>query len=336
MTTSTLSKLDIEKFRKVWALAEGGATEGERTAAHARATAMAARSGMTLTEALSKMDADSMAADPNAAFREARRRNQAAKSARYAGRRADLLKRFGDMKAVFDPRPIETALFVAATPFAIRMEYEDYCGTKRWYSSVLGGAMGFMDRRKVNEACKDAIRNAWPIPDTLSALLAEARLWDDIWRDRQAFVAEIDDHEYEMHAEGDCRRDMIEHELNTRPVTCWDDMRARFDWKRFEWERQWLDPTEESEDGTIPTLRRDFDILRRMYETPAQNGQGDGMAPITPTRHRTNADKRRDVLSMLEAEPNLSDREIGRRCGVSPQTVGNLRRGRSRSRERAA
>ncbi|WP_394077672.1 KilA-N domain-containing protein [Xanthobacter albus] len=36
---------------------------------------------------------------------------------------------------------------------------------------------------------------------------------------------------------------------------------------------------------------------------------------------RTNADKRAEVLSMLDAHPEFSDREIARRAGISPQTV---------------
>jgi len=60
---------------------------------------------------------------------------------------------------------------------------------------------------------------------------------------------------------------------------------------------------------------------------PALSGVG-GLDPIHP--RRTNADKRRDVLALLNLGNSqvsaLSDREIARRAGVSPQTVGNIRR----------
>lgn len=51
------SNLDIEKFRKVHRLMTGGATGGERAAAKARATAMARRAGLTLLDAVCKLDA---------------------------------------------------------------------------------------------------------------------------------------------------------------------------------------------------------------------------------------------------------------------------------------
>lgn len=61
-------------------------------------------------------------------------------------------------------------------------------------------------------------------------------------------------------------------------------------------------------------------------------GSGTNTAPTGATsspvhfERRTNAQKRTDVLSMLDASPHLSDREIARRVGVSPQTVNTWRR----------
>ena len=47
-----MSGLNVEKFKKVWALAERGATDGEKAAALHLATGMAERAGMTLEQAL--------------------------------------------------------------------------------------------------------------------------------------------------------------------------------------------------------------------------------------------------------------------------------------------
>ena len=66
---------------------------------------------------------------------------------------------------------------------------------------------------------------------------------------------------------------------------------------------------------------------------PVQNGHCED-APNLVHPRRTNADKRRDVLALVQGNVGIShtapltDREIARRAGVSPSTVGNIRRGR--------
>lgn len=57
MSINSASNLDIEKFRKVHALMNGGATEGERQAAKTRAAAMAKTAGLTFEQAVSKLAA---------------------------------------------------------------------------------------------------------------------------------------------------------------------------------------------------------------------------------------------------------------------------------------
>ncbi|HEV7246574.1 MAG TPA: phosphoadenosine phosphosulfate reductase family protein [Shinella sp.] len=57
-------------------------------------------------------------------------------------------------------------------------------------------------------------------------------------------------------------------------------------------------------------------------------------APIAQNGHRTASQRREEVLSILDATPDLPDREIARRVGVSPQTVGNLRRRQASKLER--
>lgn len=57
----------------------------------------------------------------------------------------------------------------------------------------------------------------------------------------------------------------------------------------------------------------DMKILQQQNHVPVQNGC------------ISTSDRRKAVLSILNSEPELSDREIARRAGVSPQTVGNWR-----------
>lgn len=324
------SKLDVERFAKVRRLMEGGATDGERSAARSRAEAMAKAAGMTLAQAMSKVDS-AAPAPPETAFdfgdwmerrepgwkaQEMQKRRKRAEA--KAKRRAELLRRHGSAEMLFEMTLYEQLLFAAATPFARRGQFPDWVGDRSaWFTTSIGGAGEFDFLRSASPEAIAAVRDAYPVPHDLTGLLAESRMWHRLSRDREAFV----DGEYRHHLEVYARIEIIERELDTRPVASWEDMQARFEWERFKFERQWIDPQSEPESGLIPRLREDFAILRSLYEAGAQNGQA------TASR-RTNADKQRDVMSMLDAEPELPDREIARRCGVSPQTVGNWRRRR--------
>lgn len=355
------SKLDMDKLAKVRRLMTEGATEGERAAAHARAEAMAKRAGMTLKQAASKvdskpngfaysqepagpsfadifrdihqkMDDEKEAKEPG--YKARKRERQEGKARAQAQRREDLLREHGSKEALFDLTPIEQALYGAAKPHAKRNRGTGYFTNATFYwTSELGGVGDFaFDGRKRSAESLAAIRDAWPFPETIAGLLGEMRMWAQLRSERQLFV----DGEYHDHLEVQVRKDILEQELWSRPVESWDDMEARFAWDQFEWERQWIDPEEHqrSDDGKMQRLREDFAILRKLYEAPAQNGHSEGITtivmpsdatgrPVSP--RRTNADKQRDVLSMLRSHPALSNREIARRCGVSPQTVGNWR-----------
>lgn len=137
--------LDLDRLAKVAALMNGGATEGERNAARSRAEAIAARAGMTLDAALSKLDAkpkQQSSFDFNEAWRKAqanaqRRREQEERDraqrerdrAEYAARlrererrnallRAQVLRRYGSEEALFAATDWEKALAVTIEPLA--------------------------------------------------------------------------------------------------------------------------------------------------------------------------------------------------------------------------
>lgn len=345
MMSATASNLDMDKFAKVRRLMTEGATEGERTAARARAEAIAERAGMTLNQALSKMDSapkpqtapatpsdwrdvfrdmDDWMEEKHPGYKAKQAEKKSAREERRADRRRLLLERFGSVSAVFALTEIERALFVAAAPFAKRRINTDWCGTQKFAFTYQLGGSGELDfLNKADPAAIAAIREGWPMPQTLPGLLAEAVMWDTLHDDRSTFV----EGEYRHHLEVFARMELLERDLHHRPAQSWDDVEARFAWEKHKFERQWIDPTEEKEDGLVMTLRRDFEMLRRRYGVPAQTGQAEGMAMnTTPFSRRTNADKQRDVISLLKESPHLSAREIARRVGVSPQTVSNLRK----------
>ena len=352
--TATAAKFDTEKFRKVCRLINEGATEGERAAARARAEAMASRAGMTFKQALSTFDSkpapkpanffegfDDWMEEREPGHKARQAQKNADRQSRKAMKRAEILKTFGTMKAFFDATPMEEALIKAATPFARREVHKDFCGTRRNFTVELGGCSSDMWlMEKTSEDAKAAIRDAIPFPETIRGLLDEYLMWKALRHDREAFI----DSEYNHRREVELRSRLVQEELKTRPVASWDDMQARFDFKRYEWESQWIDP-QERKDDEADRLEADFAILRDLYvkhcqppEHPAQNPNDEkGLHTVeTPaTGYRTNADRKAAVLAAIRDNPGLGDREIANIAGVTRQTVNNWRR-RFRAPEAAA
>jgi hypothetical protein len=327
----------MDKFGKVRRLMDKGATEGERKAARTAATKMAARAGLSLKEAVSKMDAQPSARPVNIfegfddwmeakepGWKAERAREKAARDSRDDLRRAEVMSVYGSEAALFARTEWESLLNVAIAPLATWDYWTDNDGTEHRFAATLDGKrpkMALWHVEDITPALHEAVTTAYPWPSSLDNALKEVRAWDRLGRDRALFAGG----EWNHYAEVECRIVLLEHALNVGwPAASWDDVQARFDWKRYEFERQWINPTERK-DPFLDRIEADVAHLTScMVVTPLQT-------PACADR-RTNADKRRDVRSMLDAEPSLSDREISRRCGVSPQTVGNWRRRREAER----
>lgn len=329
MIAQAASKLDIGKFRKVHSLMAGGSTDGERSAARARAETMAAKAGMTLAEAVSSLDRQP-AAQPSSFFegfddwmevkepgwKDERAREKAARNARDDLRRAEVMEQYGSEKALFARTEREVALDAAIAHIATWDHWTDDDGTRHRFAATLNGNLpkyGYWSLSDITPAIREAVTTAYPWPSRLDDALQEVKAWDRLRLDRGL----VSGGEWNHYAEVECRFVLLEHALQTgQPAASWDDIQARFDWKRYEFERQWLDPTE-CEDPFMDRLEADFVILR-------QKGSPQCGYPSP----RTTAEKRAAVLSTLDAHPELSDREIARRLGVSPQTVNTWRRKR--------
>lgn len=326
---SGVTNLDTVKFRKVHALVTGGVTEGERAAAKARAEVMAAKAGMTLKQALSNLDTQPVAKPVNfldgfddwmeakePGYKSKRARENAARQARYAKRRSEILKEFVSVRAFMDPTPNERLLLEAGKPFVTkRSSYVDVCGARRTYTTEFAGIAGqFFRLGDVDPQAVAAIKTAIPFPANIRDAFEELKVWDKLNRDRAHFY---DHNEYYFDLPIELRVELLRNVMRTQPAGSWDDLEARFHYKAYDWQQQWIDDLE-FEDPEWSRLFGDFRILRQMAEaTP--------VAPVQSGR-RTNAEKRADVLSMLDDHPELSDREISRRVGVSPQTVSTWRK----------
>lgn len=300
--TGAASPLDLDKLRKVRALMTGGATAGERQAARTQAEAVATRAGMTLADALSKLDARAPASSANffAGFddwMEAREPGwKAAKAERLSERERkrlarcrELLAEFGSEEAVFAETEAERRLRLALEPLEARWHGMD---NGDWISGEPTPAMW------------EAIGRACPLPACISAVWAELGAWEALVEARCAFIPD-----YDAPACIRARQAALEHLMDTLPAPSVEGLRARLAWLAH------LNARETTRDvkadaALIATLRADFEAVAG----GVQSGR------------RGTAEKAAEVRALLRSELGLSDREIARRVGVSPQTVGNWRR----------
>ncbi|MFS8037709.1 winged helix-turn-helix domain-containing protein [Xanthobacter sp. AM11] len=335
-----MATLDLDKLRKVRGLMTGGATEGERSAARSRAESIAKAAGMSLKVALSKLDTpppptarnmfegfDDWMEAKQPGYKAGEAAKRAEREARNARRRAEVLAAYGSEAALFACTEREVLLDAAIAPIATWDQWIDEAGTVHRFAKMLDGQGGdFWNVKDITPAIRKAVMGAYPWPETLADALTEVRDWERLRRDRGLFCRQG---EWNHYCEVGCRVVMLEHTLeSSQPAATWDDVQARFDWKRYEWERQWIEPTQR-DDPFLDRLEADFAFLRTNVqpagtEASVTNGSS-GSATPQPTTRRTNAAKRADVLSMLDSHPELSDREIARRVGVSPQTVSTHR-----------
>lgn len=301
--TGAPSTLDRDKLRKVHALMTRGATAGERQAARAQAEALAARAGMTLAEALSRLDAPAPASSTNffAGFddwMEAKEPGwKAAKAERLSERERkrlarcrELLAEFGSEEAVFAETEPERRLRLALEPLEA-----DWHGMESYGDWISGNP---------TPAMWEAIARACPLPSAVPGVWAELGAWEALVEARIAFVPD-----YDAPACIRARQAALEHLMDTLPAPSVEGLRARLAWLAH------LNAREMTRDGKtdaalIATLCADFEAIAG----GVQSGR------------RSTADRAAAVQALLRAEPALSDREIARRVGVSPQTVGNWRR----------
>lgn len=296
------SKLDTEKLRKVHALMQGGKTDGERQAARLKAVAIAARAGLTLTQALSKLDAPQAAAQANpfGGFGDWMEEREPGWKAQEAARRAeretqrlarcrDLLAVYGSEDAVFAPTPLEAALRDALAPMHEEGSMWDYRGFKAGQPTS-----------EMWEAMRGAVR----VPDTVPEAWAAYQAYEALTDARCAFHPD-----YSPHPWGDAWRAALEHLLDNLHTSTWESITARLNWMDALANREFVRDIEQDKQA-LAALRADIEAVA---------------AGVRSGRAKT-ADRRAKVLTMLNADPALSDREIARRAGCSPQTVGNIRR----------
>lgn len=320
----------LETFAKVRALHDGTNNPGEKEAARRQMQTLARKAGMTVEEAVSKLDAPKPKPNPQAqaaadmfnsffnspemlaerAEREAKRRVKA----------AAIIDRFGSEDAVFADTPMEAALRQACEPLL---------GPGETWNTIyrLDGWDGY-GVSKMPASVRRAVSETWPLPATVTEAWAEFEATDALDRERST----VESH-YTPHGFAEARRYVVEDLLNTLPARSLADLRARLSWMEW-WNLHETTPDVKEDRVRLTTLRGDVERMgQRIRDQDVQSGRTEGCSRSEHPLRRTNADKRRDVLALLNAENSgiapLTDREIARRAGVSPTTVGTIRRSRA-------
>ena len=338
---------DLETFAKVRALHDRTDSPGEKTAAMLKMQTLARKAGMSVEQAVSTLDRapPKAPAGPSFAdifdtpfFREAK----AERDRERAIRCRELIAEYGSEAAVWADTDREAALRRACEPLL---------GPGQGWDTIyrLDG-WGMLDfRATMPESVRRAVTEAWPLPTTTAAAWAEFEAADKRESDRAAFCPN-----YSPHAWAEARRYLLEDLCRTLPAYSLHDIRARLSWIEFA-ARQGFSQGWEEQEPTLTALRADIERMgTRLRERDAeavqnghpppqggegftsksqnswsgcdgvQDGQQQGAASDAYLLRRTNAEKRAAVLALFGQ--GLTDREIARRAGVSPQTVGNIRR----------
>ncbi len=317
--------LDYEKFRKVDALTRSP-HDAEAQTAEGKAREMAERAGLTLVEARAAASGQaygliSFEMTDLFAFEEAPNREQPRYRSGWTAKRgytyAELLQarasvgaRYRSFEMVLDTTERERRLEAACGLFAEKLEM-----------FTAAGAKGEPPQELI-----EAARDAYPLPATLALAWAEYEEWGQLDADRWAIMAD----ERTFRAPDPLTvpaairirvlAELLEGKLPARSLT---DLLIRLHYfaqinsrgGRFDGE---------GADGFLRSMLRDIAAM-----VPAGVPKPAPAAPPLPAQLplRTASERRRFVQALLADPDNeeLSAREIGRRAGVSPQTVLNIR-----------
>ncbi|MDG5494162.1 hypothetical protein [Niveispirillum sp. BGYR6] len=310
--------LDVAKLAKVLALADS-ANAGEAATAIETARRMLAREGKRLVDLVSGLaPAPAAPAPPPAPPRPHQQQPRHSPPPPRQGDApmevAQVIARYGSREAALAPCSREKLLRAAVARWARPQE----APLDRWTRSLDGWTTASLPRHMPPDI-RRAVETAYSLPTTIAGALAELEYWERRDRELAALVphrAEGNDGQTHLdlpaHARAIVIRRLMEHGL--RAQTAQDALARAEYWRARAGRGSWMEAA----------LLEDLRHLARLEGAVEQNDEDKGK----PSHFRTASERREEVVRML-TDPetaSLSDREIARRVGVSPQTVGNLRR----------
>lgn len=258
------------------------------------------------------------------------------REARRCAEAAEIIARYGSEDAVFEDTTKEAALRAACEPLL---------GPDETWSTIyrLDGWGSLDAGDKMPASLREAVSRGWPMPETVVAAWAEFEAADRLMGERCTVEYAYDPHLYVQ-----ARGYLLEEILNTLPARSLGDLCARGAWLAFQADAEVAQRPEEHR-ASIATLRADIERmgqrLREQGEAAVQNGQPASpsasdhpvspcgataqfcAAPSVQSGHprRPSRAERHAAIRALLCEGH-TDREVARRLGISPTTVGAVRR----------
>ncbi|WP_156376070.1 hypothetical protein [Methylobacterium sp. Leaf117] len=259
-------KAGLEIFAKVRALHDCTNSTGEKASAAGRMEALAKAEGMTVGEAVSKLDVS--IPKPANFFEDLFntpefRAERAEWEAKRQTKAATLVEEYGSEDAVFADTPMEAALRAAC---------ELLLGPGQTWQTIheIDGWGQLHGPDTMPASVRKAVSEAWPLPTTMAAAWAEYEASEKLIGDRYTIDRYCDPWVFV-----NARCYVVEELCNTLPARSLNDIRARLSWIEF-WASNEVrqDPNEYR--INLATLRADIERMSaRLKEeaAPLQSGQ---------------------------------------------------------------
>lgn len=232
-----------------------------------------------------------------------------------------VLDRHGGRDAVMAPCSREKLLRAAVARWSVAQDAPN----ERWTRSLSGWTSDSLPRHMPPEI-RRAVETAYSLPISVTGALAELEYWEKRGfeiasvrgLDGQVIAEDIEPTRHldlPAYARAIVIRRLVEHGL--RAATIQDALARAEYWRAHSGRGSWV------EAAILADLRHLAGIDRA-----SRDPDGPETEIGSPTHFRTASERREEVMRILSdpAMAGLPDREIARRVGVSPQTVGNLRR----------
>lgn len=324
---SAIDPTGVERLRKIWALASSP-NAGEAAAARDRAAVFLARLGKTIADIPDLLAAKAKTPGPSpgpagftfydmnnpdhvAAWAESDRRHRAERARKEAPEREAVLSRYSSMDAAIAPCEREVLLRMSVRKWAI---YRDW-PNQRWIDSI-DGYNPLSLHYDMPPHVKEALSAAYPLPVTIGEAKSEYDYWERRDRELGLILEDTSNTQLDVSAYGrqEIVRGLLETGLRAQSLA---DVLIR---------QRYLVDSESVMVEVEQAVLADLEHLAAMAELAPKSAVQNGH--VHNGQRETATARRAEVIRLLSNvdTARLSDREIARMVGVSPQTVGNIRR----------